>query len=41
MWIPKGAAHIRARPLFEPRNLLEEIRHVDFYGIFLRKLYQV
>ena len=28
MWIPKGAALIRGRDLFEARRLLEEIRYV-------------
>ena len=28
MWIPKGAALIRGRHLFEARRLLEEIRHI-------------
>ena len=27
MWIPKGAALIRGRLLFEARRLLEEIRY--------------
>ena len=29
MWIPKGAALIRIRHLFEARRLLEEIRCLD------------
>ena len=29
MWIPKGAALIRGRHLFEARRLLEEIRYFD------------
>ena len=30
MWIPKGAALIRERGLFEARRLLEEIRYANF-----------
>ena len=30
MWIPKGAAPIRERRLFEARHLLEEIRKMYF-----------
>ena len=29
MWIPKGAALIRGRRLFEARCLLEEIRYFE------------
>ena len=30
MWIPKGAALIRGRPLFEALCLLQEIRYLFF-----------
>ena len=38
MWIPKGAALIRGRRLFETRYLLEEIQHLFFTAMKIHSM---
>ena len=37
MWIPKGAARIRGRRLFEARRLLQEIEYFYYSCVYIPK----